>query len=161
MLGSSKQDSWASKNGEFLWCNHVQRGNYLVSGYPFCGLKENPKDRFGVPPKRRGPTLGRPEARLGLSVVPFSHLFWGRVPPTKIDYSKKSGTLILTSLLEDVDNQVDASRRPQNRGAGTECAGGVRRAQPGLLQCSGFGSGDCPGGGGVGGGFTAFRGWAF
>ena len=33
--------------------------------------------------------------------VPFT-LFWGRVPPQKIDYMKK-GTLILTSLLEDLE----------------------------------------------------------
>ena len=33
--------------------------------------------------------------------MPFYQLFWGEGSPTKIDYGKK-GTLILTSLLEDL-----------------------------------------------------------
>ena len=37
---------------------------------------------------------------LGPPVVPF-YPFWGEGSPTKIDYSKK-GTLIRTSLLEDL-----------------------------------------------------------
>ena len=45
-----------------------------------------------------------PPARCQL--LPF--LFWGRFgSPTKMGYSKKSGTLILTSLLEDLDFFVD------------------------------------------------------
>ena len=39
---------------------------------------------------------------LGFPVVPF-YPFLGEGSPTKIDYRKKSGTLILTSLLEDLD----------------------------------------------------------
>ena len=39
---------------------------------------------------------------LGPPVVPFSPLFGWEGFPTKIDYRKKSGTLILTSLLEDL-----------------------------------------------------------
>ena len=39
---------------------------------------------------------------LGPPVVPFSPLFRGEGSPTKIDDRKKSGTLILTSLLEDL-----------------------------------------------------------
>ena len=35
--------------------------------------------------------------------MPFSPLFW-EGSPTKIDYRKKVGTLILSSLLEDLDN---------------------------------------------------------
>ena len=36
-------------------------------------------------------------------VVPF-YPFWGRNPPTKIDYGTKVATLILISLLEDLDD---------------------------------------------------------
>ena len=40
---------------------------------------------------------------LGPPVAPFwIYFFWGRLPPTKIDYREK-GTLIVTSLLEDLD----------------------------------------------------------
>ena len=40
---------------------------------------------------------------LGPPVVPFYQLFWGRVPPLE-QTTEKKGTLILTSLLEDLDD---------------------------------------------------------
>ena len=39
---------------------------------------------------------------LGPPVVPFYIFLWGKVSPTKIDYRKK-GTVIVSSLLEDLD----------------------------------------------------------
>ena len=42
---------------------------------------------------------------LGPPIVPFSPLFWGAGFPTKIDYRKK-GSLILTSLLEDLSQSL-------------------------------------------------------
>ena len=42
--------------------------------------------------------------KLGPPVVPFYQLFWGRVPLLKWTTEKK-GTLILTSLLEDLDKE--------------------------------------------------------
>ena len=55
--------------------------------------------------------------KLGFAIVPFYHFFWGGGSPTKIDYRKK-GTLILTSLLEDLENQnevVGGSGEPYYR----------------------------------------------
>ena len=45
----------------------------------------------------------RDDDPLGSPVVPF-HPFFGEGPPTKIDYSdySKKGTLVLSSLLEDL-----------------------------------------------------------
>ena len=52
------------------------------------------------------------------ALVPFL-FFLGRVrDPTKIDYRKKSGTLILTSLLEDLGKRVNEKHGfPQETGA--------------------------------------------
>ena len=45
-----------------------------------------------------------PLLALGLPVVPFYLSFFGGGSPTKIDYRKESGTLTLSSLLEDLAN---------------------------------------------------------
>ena len=53
---------------------------------------------------------------IGPPVVPFFP-FWGEGSPTKIDYSKKkTGTLFLSSLLEDPDKSL---ARPLFRGPST------------------------------------------
>ena len=59
-----------------------------------CAKPVHPKR---VPQKPQTPTT----TQLGPPVVPF-HPFFGEGYPTKIDYRKK-GTLILTSLLKDLD----------------------------------------------------------
>ena len=41
--------------------------------------------------------------------MPFLTLFWGEGSPTKLGYREK-GTLILTSLLEDLDMKPDKGR---------------------------------------------------
>ena len=48
-------------------------------------------------------TLGPPIVAL----LPF--LFWGEGSPTKIDYRKKLGSLLLTSLLEDLEKKCPAT----------------------------------------------------
>ena len=48
-----------------------------------------------------GLDLGEQVPSLGPPVVPFSPLFLRQGSPTKMDYRKK-GTLILTSMLEDL-----------------------------------------------------------
>ena len=47
--------------------------------------------------------------RLGHPVVPFSPLFWGRVPLLNTP-QKKKGTLILTSQLEDLEKNPPVGR---------------------------------------------------
>ena len=47
--------------------------------------------------------IGSPGASLGPPVVPFDQLFWGRVPLLKWTTEKRWGTLILPSLLEDLE----------------------------------------------------------
>ena len=46
---------------------------------------------------------------MGLARCPFTVSFLGGEPPTKVDCRKQVGTLILTSLLEDLDRSLAIS----------------------------------------------------
>ena len=73
--------------------NKEPRGEWSVHIKPHLNLLNDVHQR--VPSQTSCPYLGPP-------VVPFSPLFGGLGSPTKIDVQKKMGSLIRTSLLEDL-----------------------------------------------------------